>query len=135
MLVRSAPRIMLYGRHSTVLQAATSSADQVASCDRVVTYLNGTVVGTFLDPELSGYRRDRPGLQQILRAVDSGEVDIIVCEALDRLARDAEDVAWLGKKLAYHRVQLHTISEGHVDEIKFAVAGLLGAIFLRLRTR
>lgn len=46
-------------------------------------------------------------------------------------ARDAEDVAWLGKKLAYHRVQLHTVSEGHVDEIKFAVAGLLGSIFLK----
>jgi site-specific DNA recombinase len=31
----------------------------------------------------------------------------------------------------YHRVALHTVSEGHVDEIKFAVAGLLGAIFLK----
>ncbi|MDR6790829.1 hypothetical protein J2Y58_004217 [Sphingomonas sp. BE138] len=40
-------------------------------------------------------------------------------------------MAWLGKKLAYHRVQLHTVSEGHVDEIKFAVAGLLGSIFLK----
>jgi site-specific DNA recombinase len=28
-------------------------------------------------------------------------------------------------------VALHTVSEGHVDEIKFAVAGLLGAIFLK----
>ena len=131
MLIRPAPRIALYGRHSTVHQTATSSADQVASCGPLVTYLGGTVVDTRLDPELSGYRRDRPGLKQLLRAIESGEVDIIVCEALDRLARDAEDVAWLGKKLAYHRVQLHTVSEGHVDEIKFAVAGLLGAIFLK----
>ena len=131
MLIRPAPRIALYGRHSTVHQTATSSADQVASCGPLVTYLGGTVVDTRLDPELSGYRRDRPGLKQLLRAIESGEVDIIVCEALDRLARDAEDVAWLGKKLAYHRVQLHTVSEGYVDEIKFAVAGLLGAIFLK----
>ena len=36
-------------------------------------------------------------------------------------------MAFLGKKLMYHRVALHTVSEGHVDEIKFAVAGLLGA--------
>ena len=78
-----------------------------------------------------GYRRDRPGLKQLLRAVENGDVDMVVCEALDRLARDAEDVAWLGKKLAFHRVQLHTVSEGHVDEIKFAVAGLLGSIFLK----
>ena len=131
MLNRPAPRIVLYGRHSTALQTSSSSADQVASCGPLVTYLGGKVVNTWLDPELSGYRRDRPGLKQLLGAIESGEVDIIVCEALDRLARDAEDVAWLGKKLAYHRVQLHTVSEGHVDEIKFAVAGLLGAIFLK----
>jgi site-specific DNA recombinase len=131
MLTTLPRRIALYGRHSTAMQTASSSADQVASCAPLVSYLGGTVVATWLDPELSGYRRDRPGLQQLLRTVEAGEIDIIVCEALDRLARDAEDVAWLGKKLAYHRVQLHTVSEGHVDEIKFAVAGLLGSIFLK----
>jgi site-specific DNA recombinase len=131
MLAKPVRRIALYGRHSTVMQSASSSADQVASCAPLVNYLGGTVAATWLDPELSGYRRDRPGLRQLLRAVEAGEIDIIVCEALDRLARDAEDVAWLGKKLAYHRIQLHTVSEGHVDEIKFAVAGLLGSIFLK----
>ena len=131
MLAHPPRRIALYGRHSTALQSASSSADQVASCSRLVDYLGGTVVATWLDPEVSGYRRDRSGLRQIVRAVEAGEIDIVVCEALDRLARDAEDVAWLGKKLAFHRVQLHTVSEGHVDEIKFAVAGLLGAIFLK----
>lgn len=80
---------------------------------------------------MSGSGRDRRGLRDLLCAVEHGDVDVIVCEALDRLARDAEDVAWLGKKLSYHRVQLHTVTEGHVDEIKFAVAGLLGAIFLK----
>ncbi|WP_426291590.1 recombinase family protein [Sphingomonas sp. TWP1-3-1] len=131
MLTTTHRRIALYGRHSTAMQSASSSADQVASCAPLVGYLAGTVTKTWLDPELSGYRRDRPGLRQLLRAVETGQIDIIVCEALDRLARDAEDVAWLGKKLAYHRVQLHTVSEGHVDEIKFAVAGLLGSIFLK----
>lgn len=61
--------------------------------------------------------------------MEAGEIDIIVCEALDRLTCDAEDMAWLGKKLIYHRIQLHTLSEGHVDEIKFPVSGLLGSIF------
>ncbi len=131
MLIKTPPRIALYGRHSTVMQTATSSADQAASCMKLVDYLGGTVVATYLDPEQSGYRRDRPGLKKLLRDVETGAVDLVVCEALDRLARDAEDVAFLGKKLMYHRVALHTVSEGHVDEIKFAVAGLLGAIFLK----
>lgn len=55
-------------------------------------------------------------------------MDLVVCEALDRLARDAEDVAFLGM---CYRVALHTVSKGYVDEIKIAVAGLLGAIFLK----
>ena len=131
MLMNTLPRIALYGRHSTAMQTTTSSADQAASCMKLVDYLGGTVVVTYLDPEQSGYRRDRPGLKKLLRDIETGAVDIVVCEALDRLARDAEDVAWLGKKLMYHRVPLHTVSEGHVDEIKFAVAGLLGAIFLK----
>ena len=113
------------------MQSASSSSDQVASCAPRVGFHGGTVTATWLDPELSGYRRDRPGLRQLLCAVENGQIDIIVCEVLDRLARDAKDVAWLGKKLAYHRVQLHTVSEGHVDEIEFAVAGLLGSIFLK----
>ncbi|MEA1086459.1 recombinase family protein, partial [Sphingomonas sp. CD22] len=131
MLTKALPRIALYGRHSTAMQTATSSSDQAASCMKLVEYLGGTVVATYLDPEQSGYRRDRPGLKKLLRDVETGAIDIVVCEALDRLARDAEDVAFLGKKLMYHRVSLHTVSEGHVDEIKFAVAGLLGAIFLK----
>ena len=131
MLMKASPRIALYGRHSTVMQTATSSADQATSCMKLVAYLGGTVVATYLDPEQSGYRRDRPGLKKLLRDIETGAVDLVVCEALDRLARDAEDVAFLGKKLMYHRVALHTVSEGHVDEIKFAVAGLLGAIFLK----
>jgi site-specific DNA recombinase len=126
MLMKSSPRIALYGRHSTAMQSATSSTDQTASCMKLVDYLGGTVVATYHDPEQSGYRRDRPGLKKLLRDIETGVVDLVVCEALDRLARDAEDVAFLGKKLIYHRVSLHTVSEGHVDEIKFAVAGLLG---------
>lgn len=131
MLMKTSPRIALYGRHSTVMQTASSSADQAASCMKLVDYLGDAVVATYLDPEQSGYRRDRPGLKKLLRDVETGAVDLVVCEALDRLARDAEDVAFLGKKLMFHRVALHTVSEGHVDEIKFAVAGLLGAIFLK----
>ncbi|MDP1028635.1 recombinase family protein [Sphingomonas sp. KR1UV-12] len=129
--MRPAPRIALYGRHSTAMQSVTSSSDQTAACMKLVDYLGGTVTATYHDPEQSGYRRDRLGLRKLLRDVETGAVDLVVCEALDRLARYAEDVAFLGKKFIYHRVALHTASEGHVDEIKFAVAGLLGAIFVK----
>lgn len=52
----------IYARHSTDKQTATSSDDQAEACLSLVHRLDGDVVGTFTDPEISGYRRDRPGL-------------------------------------------------------------------------
>jgi site-specific DNA recombinase len=123
-------RIAIYGRHSTDKQNPTSSADQADACQRVVDYLGGKIVETYLDPEISGYRRDRPGLQRMLRDVRDGRIDVVVCEALDRIARDAEDVAWIGKKLKFSQVRLHTVSENEIDDMKLAVASMLGSIFL-----
>ena len=88
------------------------------------------VVETYADPEISGYRRDRPGLMRLLRDIEDGRIEVIVCEALDRIARDGEDISWLGKKLSYHRVKLFTHAEREIDEVKLAVAGLLGSMFL-----
>ncbi|MBC7440945.1 MAG: recombinase family protein [Ramlibacter sp.] len=116
-------RAGLYARHSTIMQNSESSSDQVTACLPVVERLGGVVVGTFSDPETSGYRRDRPGLLRLLEEVRQGRIDLIVCEAIDRIARDGEDIAWLGKKLRYDRVRLHTQVEGEIDEIKLAVAG------------
>lgn len=49
---------------------------------------------------MSDYRRDRRGFQQMPAETRAGAVDVIVCEALDRIAPDGEDIAWLGKKLS-----------------------------------
>ena len=124
------PRVAIYARHSTSLQNPESSEDQIRACGPLVDRLNGRIVETHSDPEVSGYRRDRRGLKDLLNQVRAGEVDIVVCEALDRLARDGEDVAWLGKQLRYHRVQLYTTTEGEICEVKLAVASMMGAIFL-----
>ena len=123
-------RTAIYARHSTDKQNPTSSADQAAACEALVARLGGTIVGTYTDPELSGYRRDRPGLMRLLRDVREGRIDVVVCEALDRIARDGEDISWIGKKLRFDRVRLVTAIEGEIDEVKLAVAGLLGSMFL-----
>ena len=66
----------------------------------------------------------------LLADVRAGTVDTVVREALDRLARGGEDISWLGKKLRFDHVRLVTSTEGEIDEIKLAVAGLLGSMFL-----
>ncbi|WP_267397483.1 MULTISPECIES: recombinase family protein, partial [unclassified Sphingomonas] len=128
---KSPPRIAIYGRHSTDKQSESSSRDQAAACSKLVDFLGGTVVNIYLDPEMSGYDRTRPGLQRLLADCRAGHIDIVVSESLDRLARDGEDVHWLGKRLRFDRVELHTMSENHIDEVKLAVAGLLGSLFLK----
>ena len=123
-------RTAIYARHSTDKQNPTSSADQAAACEPLVERMGGTVVGIYTEPEVSGYRRDRPGLMRLLADVRLGRIDVVVCEALDRIARDGEDISWIGKKLRFDRVRLVTSTEGEIDEIKLAVAGLLGSMFL-----
>lgn len=129
-MTSTTPRVAIYARHSSDLQNPQSSDDQLELCRRVAAGLGGWVVDTFADPEVSGYRRDRPGLQRMLREVAAGRIDIVVCESLDRIARDREDISWLGKKLDYHRVRLFTHLEREIDAVKLAVAGLLGSMFL-----
>ena len=129
-------RAAIYARHSTDKQNASSSADQSAACEALVQQLGAVTVGIYEDPEVSGYRRNRPGLLRLLRDIEDGSVDVVVCEALDRIARDGEDINWLGKKLSFHRVRLFTHVEREIDEVKLAVAGLLGSMFLtNLRTK
>lgn len=129
-------RAAIYARHSTDKQNPTSIEDQVDACRTLPEQIGAEVVETYADPEISGYRRDRPGLLQLLRDIEDGLIEIVVCEALDRIARDGEDISWLGKKLSYHRVKLFTHVEREIDEIKLAVAGLLGSMFLsNLRTK
>lgn len=50
MLMKTPARLALYGRHSTAMQTATSSADQAVSCLKLVDYLGGTVVATYQVP-------------------------------------------------------------------------------------
>lgn len=129
-------RAAIYARHSMDKQNPESSNDQVADCRSLVAQIGADVVETYTDPEISGYRRDRPGLMRLLRDIEAGNIDVVVCKALDRIARDGEDISWLGKKLSYHRVRLFTNQEREIDEVKLAVAGLLGSMFLsNLRTK
>ena len=123
-------RVAIYARHSTALQNSSSSDDQTSSLSPLVDRLGGRVVGVYADPEISGYNRDRPELQRMLRDVRDGRIDVVVAEALDRVARDGEDVQWIGKMLRFSKVRLHTASEGEIDPIKLGVAGMLGEIYL-----
>ena len=63
------------------------------------------------DPGLSGKNMLRPGLQQLLAAVEAGHASHVVVWKLDRLSRNLRDLMELRDKLEQHGVTLHSVCE------------------------
>jgi DNA invertase Pin-like site-specific DNA recombinase len=86
-----------YARCSTVLQDLTAQQEALAALgvqdDRI-----------YLDKGLTGTNRARPGLDQALAAVRSG--DTLVVPKLDRLARSVPDARQIGDSLVDRGVKL-----------------------------
>jgi site-specific DNA recombinase len=63
------------------------------------------------DPGVSGKNMLRPGLQQLLAAVEAGHASHIVIWKLDRLCRNLRDLMELRDKFEQHGVILHSVCE------------------------
>jgi DNA invertase Pin-like site-specific DNA recombinase len=63
------------------------------------------------DPGLSGKNMLRPGLQQLLAAVEAGHVTHVVVWKLDRLSRNLRDLMELRDTFELRGVTLHSVSE------------------------
>lgn len=63
------------------------------------------------DPGKSGKNLERPGLQQVLAAVEAGHVSHVLVWRLDRLSRNLADLILLADLLGEHGVALHSVTE------------------------
>lgn len=63
------------------------------------------------DPGMSGKNMLRPGLQQLLAAVEAGHVSHVIVWRLDRLSRNLSDLILLADKMGELGVALHSVSE------------------------
>ncbi len=68
-------------------------------------------VAVLADPGWSGKDMHRPGLQQLLAAVDARHVSHVLVWRLDRLSRNLADLILLADRLGEHEVALHSVSE------------------------
>ena len=121
----------VYARYSTDLQRAASIEDQIRSCKARIGQESWTLAASYTDHALSGSIRLRPGYQKLLEDARSGRFEVVVAEALDRLARDQEDVAALYKHLSFSGVRLITIGEGEISELHVGLKGTMNALFLK----
>jgi site-specific DNA recombinase len=104
---------LAYCRVSTEEQAAEGfsiegQADKLRSYSVLRDLGEVTVVS---DPGLSGKDMSRPGLQQLLAAVEAGHVSHVLVWRLDRLSRSLQDLILLADLLGEHGVTLHSLQE------------------------
>jgi site-specific DNA recombinase len=109
-----APMLTLgYCRVSTEEQAEDGFS-VAAQADRLRMYATLKDLGDvtiITDPGYSGKDLRRPGIQQVLAAIDAGHVQHFLVWRLDRLSRNMLDFITFGNTLVGKGVTLHSVSE------------------------
>jgi site-specific DNA recombinase len=124
-------RVAIYARYSTDLQSERSIEDQVALARRIIRAEGLIEAGVFADRiKTSATLVGRSGLTDLMKAVESGNVDVVLVEHLDRISRDQADLATIYKKLKFHGVMLREVHGGEANAITVGVRGLMGSLFL-----
>ncbi|MXQ12842.1 recombinase family protein [Microvirga makkahensis] len=70
------------------------------------------VTANFHDRALSGASSNRPGYKALLLELRRDAFDVVIVEALDRLARKLSDVVSLCDELRFHGMSLHAVHVG-----------------------
>lgn len=111
-------RCAVYTRVSTeygLEQEFNSLAAQREACEAYITsqkHEGWTLVPTaFDDGGFSGGSMNRPALQQLLAAIDAGEVDIVVVYKVDRLTRSLADFAKLVERFDARQVSFVSVTQ------------------------
>lgn len=90
-------RALIYIRVSTTKQDRDGYSVPMQK-ERLVSYcqaMGWVVAGVFVDPGVSGSSLDRPGLAELIRAVEAGKGDVVLVYKLDRLSRSQRNIIYL----------------------------------------
>ena len=134
--VRNVLRVALYLRVSTQEQAKEgySIGEQENRLRKYCEAMGWEIYKIYVDPGFSGGDTDRPGLKDMIRDVESGEVDKVVVYKLDRLSRSQLDTLYLIEKIFLaHGADFVSMSENFDTSTPFgrAMIGIL-AVFAQL---
>ena len=102
----------IYIRRSDDDQSAYSPEAQERQCREWCTQYAHTVVGVYIDDDLSGTRDDRPNLQRLVKEARADAGSLVVVHKFDRLARDTEVLLrTVYKELLPRRVRVESVME------------------------
>ncbi|MCB2048533.1 MAG: recombinase family protein, partial [Novosphingobium sp.] len=123
-------KALLYARYSTAMQSAASVEDQFRLLRQRADREGWSIVGEQADRAISGTVRDRPGLNCAMQAIENGEANILLAEALDRISRDQEDLARIFKRIRFRGARIVTLSEGEVGSLHIGMGGTISAVYV-----
>ena len=98
---RNVLRVALYLRVSTQEQAKEgySITEQESRLKKYCEAMDWEIYKIYVDPGYSGGDTNRPGLKDMIKDVEAGEVDKVVVYKLDRLSRSQLDTLYLIEKV------------------------------------
>ena len=106
-------RFAIYARKSVQSDKGESINIQLTKCRDYIRATKGDNV-EFLEYEDEGYtgaNTFRPDYQRLLRDIERGKIDVLVCYRLDRISRSVADFTDLNKKLEKHSVSFVSVNE------------------------
>ncbi|HKO47442.1 MAG TPA: recombinase family protein [Polyangiaceae bacterium] len=129
----------LYARYSSEHQNPRSIEDQLQHLKRYLVQRGGQpeLARPFVDAETSGAVWERPGLQSLLRELESKRVQHVFVEDISRISRDPEDLARLRKLFAFYGARLVSVDDGFEldgsagSALAFGVKSMLSEQYLR----
>lgn len=93
-------RVALYIRVSSQEQVeGYSIGEQTERLNKYAEAMEWTVYKTYVDPGYSGGNINRPGLNEMIRDIESGGIDAVIVYKLDRLSRSQFDTLYLIEKV------------------------------------
>lgn len=123
-------RAVIYARYSTTKQTQKSLDDQVALCRAHCEREGWQIDRVLTDAELTGYSDVRPGYQELLASIESGAVDVVVAENLERISRDSEHSARFSKLCRFHDVRIMTLIDGEGTSLNIGLKSLMSGALL-----
>ncbi|MBX2834843.1 MAG: recombinase family protein [Micavibrio sp.] len=122
----------IYTRFSSDMQRDQSIEDQMRLCMERAQSEQWAVYNCYSDAGISGASMHlRPGIQMLLQEALAGKFNVVLCEALDRLSRDLNDISNLYKQLEFAGVKIITLSEGEITTMHIGLKGTMNELALK----
>ncbi|PZE81085.1 recombinase family protein [Curtobacterium sp. MCBD17_032] len=112
------PRAALYARISQAVEDVDKTANQLDRLRLAAAQAGYSVAAEFEDDDISAYggKRQRPGWNGLLAAIDAGQVSVVMATAPDRFTRgSAVELEAFKVLCARNGVTLHTLTMGVQD--------------------